>query len=36
VPNTPHIVVTGSEHNIQIDHPQAVTDAIHDVFDRAR
>jgi pimeloyl-ACP methyl ester carboxylesterase len=36
VPNTQHIVVTGSDHNIQIDHPQAVTDAIHEVFDRAR
>jgi pimeloyl-ACP methyl ester carboxylesterase len=36
VPNTPHLVVKGSEHNIQIDHPQAVTDAIYDVFDRAR
>jgi len=36
VPNTQHIVVTGSGHNIQIDHPQAVTDAIHEVFDRAR
>lgn len=36
VPNTKHIVVTGSGHNIQIDHPQAVTDAIHDVFDRGR
>ena len=36
VPNTQHIVVTGSDHNIQIDHPQAVTDAIHAVFDRAR
>jgi pimeloyl-ACP methyl ester carboxylesterase len=36
LPNTQHIVVTGSDHNIQIDHPQAVTDAIHEVFDRAR
>jgi len=36
VPNTQHIVVTGSDYNIQIDHPQAVTDAIHKVFDRAR
>jgi pimeloyl-ACP methyl ester carboxylesterase len=36
VPNTQHIVITGSGHNIQIDHPQAVTDAIHEVFDRAR
>ena len=36
VPNTEHIVVIGSDHNIQIDHPQAVTDAIHDVFDSAR
>jgi pimeloyl-ACP methyl ester carboxylesterase len=36
VPNTPHIVVKGSGHHIQIDHPQAVTDAIHEVFDRAR
>jgi pimeloyl-ACP methyl ester carboxylesterase len=36
VPNTQHIVVTGSDHNIQIDHPQAVKDAIHDVFDRTR
>jgi pimeloyl-ACP methyl ester carboxylesterase len=36
VPNTEHIVVTGSDHTIQIDHPQAVTDAIHDVFDSAR
>jgi pimeloyl-ACP methyl ester carboxylesterase len=36
VPNTEHIVVKCSEHDIQIDHPQAVTDAIHDVFDRAR
>jgi pimeloyl-ACP methyl ester carboxylesterase len=36
VPNTLHLVVAGSDHNIQIDHPQAVTDAIHAVFDRAR
>jgi pimeloyl-ACP methyl ester carboxylesterase len=36
VPNTEHIVVKGLDHNIQIDHPQAVTDAIHEVFDRAR
>ena len=36
VPDTKHIVVTGSGHNIQIDHPQAVTDAIYEVFDRAR
>jgi pimeloyl-ACP methyl ester carboxylesterase len=36
VPNTKHIVVTGSGHNIQIDHPRPVTDAIHEVFDRAR
>jgi pimeloyl-ACP methyl ester carboxylesterase len=36
MPNTQHRVVTGSDHNIQIDHPQAVTDAIHDVFDSAR
>jgi pimeloyl-ACP methyl ester carboxylesterase len=33
VPNTEHIVVTGSDHTIQIDHPQAVTDALHKVFD---
>jgi pimeloyl-ACP methyl ester carboxylesterase len=36
VPNTRHIVVTGSGHNIQIDHPRAVTEAIHEVFDRVR
>jgi pimeloyl-ACP methyl ester carboxylesterase len=36
VPNTKHIVVTGSGHNIQIDHPRSVTDAIHEVFDSAR
>jgi len=36
VPNTQHIVVIGSDHNIQIDHPQAVTDAIREVFGRAR
>jgi pimeloyl-ACP methyl ester carboxylesterase len=36
VPNTKHIVVTGSGHNIQIDQPRPVTDAIHEVFDRAR
>jgi pimeloyl-ACP methyl ester carboxylesterase len=36
VPNTQHIVVTGSDHNIQIDHPQAVTGAIHEVFGRAQ
>jgi pimeloyl-ACP methyl ester carboxylesterase len=36
VPNTQHLVVTGSDHNIQIDHPQAVTDAIHEIFVRAR
>jgi pimeloyl-ACP methyl ester carboxylesterase len=35
VPNAQHRVVTGSDHNIQIDHPQAVTDAIHEVFDSA-
>jgi pimeloyl-ACP methyl ester carboxylesterase len=33
VPNTGHLVVSGSEHTIQIDHPQAVMDALHDVFD---
>ncbi len=36
VPDTKHIVVTGSGHNIQIDHPRAVADAIHDVFGIAR
>lgn len=36
VPDTRHIVVTGSGHNIQIDHPRAVADAIHDVFGTAR
>jgi pimeloyl-ACP methyl ester carboxylesterase len=36
VPNTQHIVVKGLDHTIQIDHPQAVTDAIHKVFDSAR
>jgi CubicO group peptidase (beta-lactamase class C family)/pimeloyl-ACP methyl ester carboxylesterase len=36
VPNTRQIVVTGSGHNIQIDHPRSVTDAIHAVFDSAR
>jgi pimeloyl-ACP methyl ester carboxylesterase len=36
VPNTKHIVVTGSGHNIQIDQPRPVTEAIHEVFDRAR
>jgi pimeloyl-ACP methyl ester carboxylesterase len=36
VPNTQHIVVKGLDHNIQIDHPQAVMDAIHEVFDSAR
>jgi hypothetical protein len=34
--HTEHIVVKGLEHNIQIDHLQAVTNAIHDVFDSAR
>ena len=36
VPDTRHIVVTGSGHNIQIDHPLAVAEAIHDVFGTAR
>jgi pimeloyl-ACP methyl ester carboxylesterase len=36
VPKTQHIIVKGLDHNIQIDHPQAVTDAIHEVFDSAR
>jgi pimeloyl-ACP methyl ester carboxylesterase len=35
VPNTQHIVVKGLDHHIQIDHPQVVTDALHDVFNRA-
>jgi pimeloyl-ACP methyl ester carboxylesterase len=36
VPNTQHLVVKSLDHTIQIDHPQAVTDALHDVFDSAR
>ncbi len=36
VPGTRHIVVTGSGHNIQIDNPRAVADAIHDVVGTAR
>jgi hypothetical protein len=36
VPNTQHIVVTGSDHNIQIGHPQAVTNSIRYVVDRVR
>jgi pimeloyl-ACP methyl ester carboxylesterase len=36
VPNTVHIVVNGSDHNIQIDHPQAVINSIRYVFDRVR
>jgi pimeloyl-ACP methyl ester carboxylesterase len=37
VPGTrPHIVVTGSGHNIQIDDPRAVADAIHDIVGTAR
>jgi pimeloyl-ACP methyl ester carboxylesterase len=35
VPGARHIVIT-SGHNIQIDHPQAVADAIHQIFDTAR
>ena len=36
VPNTKHIVVNGSGHNIQIHRPRVAADAIHEVFDRAR
>jgi pimeloyl-ACP methyl ester carboxylesterase len=36
VPNTQHLVVSGSDHNIQIDHPQAVINAIRYVVDRVR
>jgi len=35
VPKTKHLVVAGSTHFIQSDHPKVVTGAIHDVFDRA-
>jgi len=34
VPHTKHIIVAGSDHNIQVDHPQAVTRAIHQVLDK--
>jgi hypothetical protein len=36
MPDTLHIVVKGLDHTIQIDHPQAVTDSLHGVFNRAR
>jgi pimeloyl-ACP methyl ester carboxylesterase len=35
VPNAKHIVVKGSGHNIQLEYPQSVTNAIHQVFDKA-
>ena len=34
VPKTKHTIVADSTHFIQSDHPRAVTDAVHDVFDR--
>jgi hypothetical protein len=36
VPHTQHLVVKGLDHINQIAHPQAVTDALHQVFDSAR
>jgi pimeloyl-ACP methyl ester carboxylesterase len=35
VPGTTHVVVKDSDHNIQLEYPQAVTDAVHQVFNRA-
>lgn len=36
VPGIKHTVVAGSGHNIQIDRPRAVAEAIHEVVDTAR
>jgi len=35
VPGTTHVVVKDSDYNIQLEAPQAVTDAVHQVLNRA-
>ena len=35
-PDTPHVIATKSSHNVQIEEPQLVIDAIKQVVERAR